>query len=91
MEIVDRTRMCKTIYEELYERKVKKGECVRNIVDCTAHGNPFPTNLDRDPPAAGGGPPKSQKDVLKQALEEEVGLLEFGIRLDAHSLKRRTH
>ncbi|GMI21775.1 hypothetical protein TeGR_g5738 [Tetraparma gracilis] len=91
MEIVDRQRICKHVYEALYDRKVRKGEDVTQAIDATAFGNPFPTNLDRDPPANGGGPPPSQKDVLVQALEDKVGLLEFQKRMDAHTIKRRTH
>jgi ectoine hydroxylase-related dioxygenase (phytanoyl-CoA dioxygenase family) len=93
MEIVDRQRICKHVYEDLYDRHVRKGESVTNLraIDSSAFGNPFPTNLDRDPPQNGGKPPLSQKDVLVKALEDKVGILEFQKRMDAHTIKRRTH
>jgi hypothetical protein len=40
-----------------------------NAVAASAEGYSFPTNLDRDPPR-GGMAPKSQQDLMRQALKE---------------------
>ena len=40
-----------------------------NAVAASAEGYSFPTNLDRDPPI-GGMAPKSQQDLMRQALRE---------------------
>lgn len=39
------------------------------FVKAVADGYPFPTNLDRRPPAPGGMAPESEQDVLRNALE----------------------
>ena len=40
-----------------------------NAIAASAEGYSFPTNLDRDPPL-GGMAPKSQQDLMRQALKE---------------------
>ena len=40
-----------------------------NAIAASAEGYSFPTNLDRDPPK-GGMAPKSQQDLMRQALKE---------------------
>ena len=40
------------------------------LVGAIAEGYPFPTNLDRRPPAPGGMAPESEQNVLKRALGE---------------------
>ncbi len=40
-----------------------------NAIAASAEGYSFPTNLDRDPPK-GGMAPKTQQDLMRQALKE---------------------
>ncbi|KAK5282659.1 hypothetical protein LTR40_002998 [Exophiala xenobiotica] len=61
---------------------------VRAILSAVGEGYPFPTNLDRRPPAPGGMAPESEIDILQKALEqgwsrEEVLLSIKTIRKDA--------
>lgn len=55
---------------------------VRALVQALGEGYPFPTNLDRRPPAPGSMAPESEQDVLVRGLEggwsrgEVVGALE---------------
>jgi ectoine hydroxylase-related dioxygenase (phytanoyl-CoA dioxygenase family) len=41
------------------------------LVRAVGEGYPFPTNLDRRPPAPGGMAPESEQDVLRRGLEEK--------------------
>ncbi|KAJ6172050.1 hypothetical protein N7470_001117 [Penicillium chermesinum] len=43
---------------------------VRAFVQAVAEGYPFPTNLDRRPPAPSGMAPESEQDVLLKGLQE---------------------
>ncbi|KAH0848123.1 hypothetical protein FOPE_01813 [Fonsecaea pedrosoi] len=43
---------------------------VHAILDAVANGYPFPTNLDRRPPAPGGMAPESEVDILRKGLLE---------------------
>lgn len=44
---------------------------VSSLVQAMAEGYPFPTNLDRRPPAPGGLAPESEQDVLRRGLKEK--------------------
>jgi ectoine hydroxylase-related dioxygenase (phytanoyl-CoA dioxygenase family) len=44
------------------------------IVAALAEGYPFPTNLDRRPPAPGGMAPESEQEVVRRGLEEHWGV-----------------
>jgi ectoine hydroxylase-related dioxygenase (phytanoyl-CoA dioxygenase family) len=65
METVNRARMVRAVYPVLRAGGVH----VENVIAATAEGYPFPTNLDRNPPI-GGLAPKSQAELLAQALRE---------------------
>ena len=41
-----------------------------SLVAAVGEGYPFPTNLDRRPPAPGGMAPESEQDVIRRALEQ---------------------
>jgi ectoine hydroxylase-related dioxygenase (phytanoyl-CoA dioxygenase family) len=72
MESVDREAMANAVFPVLGRRKAEGAsqEWLDNVVAACAEGYPFPTNLDRDPPAGGLAPP-SQADLLRRAVRED--------------------
>jgi ectoine hydroxylase-related dioxygenase (phytanoyl-CoA dioxygenase family) len=72
MESVDRLKMSLRLYpalkDLLADQAITPAEA-DNAVAASAEGYSFPTNLDRDPPI-GGMAPKSQQDLMRQALKE---------------------
>ena len=74
MESVDRLKMSLRLYPAL--KDLLAGQTITpaeadNAVAASAEGYSFPTNLDRDPPI-GGMAPKSQQDLMRQALKENL-------------------
>ena len=72
MESVDRLKMSLKLYpalKDLLARQRDHGGRGRQRVAACAEGYSFPTNLDRDPPK-GGLAPKTQQDLMRQALKE---------------------
>ncbi|MEO9819816.1 MAG: phytanoyl-CoA dioxygenase family protein [Paracoccaceae bacterium] len=83
LENIDRIGMCKTAFSHLVETWSSMSNAEFNaILASTAEGYPFPTNLDTDPPV-GGLAPKSQKELLKEALQDGVDKGTFFATLDA--------
>jgi len=84
LEAVDRTRMSKLIYRVLREG-VKSGdfdpEDVSNVIATASHGYPFPTSLDDNPPI-GGLAPKSQQEIMHEALERDLPASELDVLLE---------
>jgi ectoine hydroxylase-related dioxygenase (phytanoyl-CoA dioxygenase family) len=72
MESVDRLKMALRLYPALKgllaDEAITAAEA-DNAIAASAEGYSFPTNLDRDPPI-GGMAPKSQQDLMRQALTE---------------------
>ncbi len=90
MEVLDRRRMCEAVYPEL--------RCLREagrigpaqidaVLAACAEGYPFPSNLDRDPPV-GGLAPRSQQELLRQALEENWPGTRLADVLTDHAARR---
>jgi ectoine hydroxylase-related dioxygenase (phytanoyl-CoA dioxygenase family) len=72
MESVDSIALVESCWYEMVKMKMEGGMgAVESIVKAVAEGYPFPTNLDRRPPAPGGMAPESEQDVVKRALEEK--------------------
>jgi ectoine hydroxylase-related dioxygenase (phytanoyl-CoA dioxygenase family) len=71
MESVDRLKMSLRLYPALKgllaDKAITPAEA-DNAIAASAEGYSFPTNLDRDPPK-GGMAPKSQQDLMRQALK----------------------
>jgi ectoine hydroxylase-related dioxygenase (phytanoyl-CoA dioxygenase family) len=84
MENINRHRMCLALYPVLLQARqtgsIGAGE-VRNAVLSCAEGYAFPTNLDRDPPI-GGLAPKSQADLMLEALTNALGADEIADQLN---------
>jgi ectoine hydroxylase-related dioxygenase (phytanoyl-CoA dioxygenase family) len=70
METVDRGRMLRALYPVLLGLS---GPGLANAVAAVAEGYPFPTNLDRNPPV-GGLAPRSQADLVHEALAARLPL-----------------
>ena len=72
MESVDRLKMSLKLYpalkDLLSDQAITAAEA-DNAIAASAEGYSFPTNLDRDPPK-GGMAPKTQQDLMRQALKE---------------------
>ncbi|KAL1652291.1 hypothetical protein SLS58_000418 [Diplodia intermedia] len=73
METVDAVPLVERCWEEIKAMK-KQGEGkareVQALIAALGEGYPFPTNLDRRPPAPGGMAPESEQDLLLRGLEE---------------------
>ena len=88
MESVDREAMCLAIYSELLEQTTSlSSQELAAILNNTAEGYSFPTNLDTDPPLAGMAP-KTQKQLMRLALKEQWSLADFRKQLQMHSKRR---
>ena len=72
MESVDRLKMSVRLYPALKgllnDNAMTAAEADNAVAAC-AEGYSFPTNLDRDSPI-GGMAPKTQQDLMRQALKE---------------------
>lgn len=73
METVDALPLVERCWDDIKAMK-KQGESkareVQALIAALAEGYPFPTNLDRRPPAPGGMAPESEQDLLLRGLEE---------------------
>ncbi|MGO4355425.1 phytanoyl-CoA dioxygenase family protein [Rhizobium sp. RAF36] len=71
METVNRERMSAKLFPALKRLKGQLSEAgIANAVASCAEGYSFPTNLDRDPPV-GGLAPKTQAQLMHEALKED--------------------
>jgi len=71
METVNRERMSAKLFPALKRLKGELSETgIANAVASCAEGYSFPTNLDRDPPL-GGLAPKTQAQLMHEALKED--------------------
>lgn len=68
MEVVDRGAMCRSVFPVLCATDLPQAERDA-VLNATAEGYSFPTNLDRDPPV-GGLAPRTQKAILRDAVTE---------------------
>lgn len=73
METVDSLPLIEASYDDLKARVEEEGAWSKEseaFVQAVAEGYPFPTNLDRRPPAPGGMAPESEQEVLRRAVQE---------------------
>jgi ectoine hydroxylase-related dioxygenase (phytanoyl-CoA dioxygenase family) len=92
MESVDRLKMSLRLYPALKRLLADKSITAAeadNTVAASAEGYSFPTNLDRDPPI-GGLAPKSQQDLMRQALEEGWSAETFAQEAEAQASRKLT-
>jgi ectoine hydroxylase-related dioxygenase (phytanoyl-CoA dioxygenase family) len=73
MESVDSLPLVEKSWDSLIEKYAKEGMSreLDALVGAIAEGYPFPTNLDRRPPAPGGMAPESEQDLLRRGLNEK--------------------
>ena len=84
METVNRSKMSKAIFPVLKDfsnRKTLTNRQLNNAIHACAEGYSFPTNLDLDPPI-GGLAPKSQSQIMQEALEQNLSTAQFTEILD---------
>ena len=89
MESLDRTAMVCAVYPALLEMKAagRSDRDLRNAVNATAEGYPFPTNLDNDQPI-GSLAPLSQVDTVLAALADGLTPEALDIALAHHMMRR---
>jgi len=87
MEEVNHEQILKVIYPSL--KGSTFSEETRNaVIAVAARGYSFPTNLDTDPPV-GGLVPKTQQQLLLQALQDNLSAEQFNRELDQHTARRK--
>jgi ectoine hydroxylase-related dioxygenase (phytanoyl-CoA dioxygenase family) len=91
METVDRARVAAAVYPALRARQAAGmgADLVANAVAASAEGYPFPTNLDLDQPID-GLTPRSQAELVHQALAEDWDEARLADALGAYTSRRRT-
>ena len=89
MESLDRTAMVRAVYPALLAMKAagRSQQDLLNVVNATAEGYAFPTNLDNDQPIGSLAPP-SQVDTVLAALANDLGADDLGAELDAQTERR---
>ena len=90
MESLDRTAMVKAVYPALLDmrRNGRTDPELANIVNATAEGYAFPTNLDSDQPIGSLAPP-SQVDTVLAALADDLTAEELGVALSDQDDRRK--
>jgi ectoine hydroxylase-related dioxygenase (phytanoyl-CoA dioxygenase family) len=90
METADRETIANAVFPVLLRRSRAGApeEWLRRVVAAFAEGYPFPTDLDRDPPAGGLAPP-SQADIVWQAVTEDWSPQRLRRELRTHAERRR--
>ncbi|WP_028749195.1 phytanoyl-CoA dioxygenase family protein [Rhizobium mesoamericanum] len=90
METVNRERMSAKLFPALKSLRGKLSEAeIGNAVAACAEGYSFPTNLDRDPPL-GGLAPKTQAQLMHEALRETWDDARFLSALAQYSERRQS-
>lgn len=87
MEKVNHVKVMEAIYSTLLSKDLSDEE-LQAIVAASGEGYSFPTNLDTDPPL-GGLVPKTQQQLLLEALQQRCSAEEFSQQLDNHESKRK--
>ncbi|MGW0160587.1 phytanoyl-CoA dioxygenase family protein [Mycobacterium sp. NPDC003323] len=89
MESLDRTAMIKAVYPTLLAMQAagRSQAELENVVNATAEGYAFPTNLDRDQPIGSLAPP-SQVDTVLAALADRHSADQLATALDAQNERR---
>ena len=92
MENIDRDRVVRAIYPALLAARTHgmPSANAAHVVAASAEGYAFPSNLDRDTPVD-GMTPRSQADVVLDALEAALDPEDLGTRLDAVAHAKLSH
>ena len=89
MEAIDRDALCRAVFPALSQLKgtALSENALAAAIAATAEGYAFPTNLDTDPPI-GGNAPRSQADILRQAVAEGWSQSQLEAALDGLNARR---
>ncbi|NIF23849.1 phytanoyl-CoA dioxygenase family protein [Candidatus Pantoea multigeneris] len=87
MEEVNHEQLLKLVYPMMREKRKSPDE-LKALIEVAARGYSFPTNLDTDPPV-GGMVPKTQQQLVAEALAGEWSVETFNAELNAQTLKRK--
>lgn len=87
MEEVNHEQIVKRVYPVLQNRTFSE-EILQAVIAVAARGYSFPTNLDTDPPV-GGLVPKTQQQLVLEALRDNLNPEAFNQLLDEHTAKRK--
>lgn len=87
MEEVNHEHLLKLVYPCLLNIS-RSAEQTKALIEIAARGYSFPTNLDTDPPV-GGMVPKTQQQLVSEALKEKWSIGKFTAELDAQTMKRK--
>jgi len=89
MESLDRTAMVRAVYPALLAMKAagRSERDLANVVNATAEGYAFPTNLDHDQPIGSLAPP-SQVDTVLAALADTISPEALDVALSAQNERR---
>ncbi|KAK4939740.1 hypothetical protein LTR10_020024 [Elasticomyces elasticus] len=73
MESIDTVKIISKCWDDVRRLYSEAGmtDRVHAILAAIGQGYPFPTNLDRRPPAPGGMAPESEIDILRRGLEQD--------------------
>jgi ectoine hydroxylase-related dioxygenase (phytanoyl-CoA dioxygenase family) len=88
METVDRRRMCLSVFPALLP--MRDPSLIANVIAACAEGYSFPTNLDLDQPI-GGLAPRTQAELLAQAVTESWSSQRLDTELDDWARRRQSH
>jgi ectoine hydroxylase-related dioxygenase (phytanoyl-CoA dioxygenase family) len=91
MEVVDRARMCAVVYPALLDMAADgaTASAIGNVIAACAEGYPFPVNLDLDQPA-GELAPRTQAEILGQAVAEQWSLRRLETELGEWAIRRKS-
>lgn len=92
METINRHRMSLVLYPVLLKAKEKATMSeaeLANAISACAEGYPFPTNLDLDPPVDGLAP-KTQAQLMAEALEQKMSTKVFASTLDSLASRQKS-
>ena len=87
MEKVNHVKVMEAIYPTLLSKSLSDAQ-LQAVVAASGEGYSFPTNLDTDPPL-GGLVPKTQQQLLLEALQQGCSAEEFSRQLATHEDKRK--
>jgi hypothetical protein len=80
--------MCLSVFPAL--RNMRDPSMIANVIAACAEGYSFPTNLDLDQPI-GGLAPKTQAELLADAVRENWPQQRLETELDEWARRRRSH
>jgi len=91
METLNNHTMVEAVYPELLKRRETLSAddpIIENTIAAVADGYSFSTNLDSDPPI-GGNAPKTQQQIMREAISEKWTPEQLHTELEAYAERRQ--